>query len=123
MLENYADLSIRRAIGFTGLAIGTVMLGLSFDVVLAFRTGGEMCALLLIGLVLAGWRAPRRDIRHTEVYALLRDAGLPRARLAQQETQAELGAVLRSRLLWHAERVGLVALALWGGALVVWAVR
>jgi hypothetical protein len=119
-MEAYADLSIRRACGFAGLAIVTVMMGLSYDMPLSFRIGAQMLALVVLGLVLAALRAPHRNLRHSEVYALLRDAGLPRGRLASREVQAEIAAVLRARLLWHAERVAAAALGLWGASLLFW---
>lgn len=120
MMESYADVSIRRAIGFVSLAVGVVMIALSFEPVLSLRTGAEMSAFLVIGLALAGWRAPHRNLRHSEVYALLRDAGLPRGRLAARETQEAMGEVLRTRLYWHAERVGWAAMALWAAAVLLW---
>jgi hypothetical protein len=123
MLLNFADISIRRACAFTGLAVMCVMMALSYDLNLSFRIGAQMLAFLVFGLALAGWRAPYRNLRHSEVYAMLRAAGLPRHRLAHAETQAQLGIVLRERLYWHAERVGLAALGLWGLALLHWLVR
>jgi hypothetical protein len=115
-VETYADVSIRRACGFAGLAVTTVMMGLSYDMALSFRIGAEMLALLVLGLVFAALRAPRRNLRHSEVYALLRDAGLPRSQLASREMQDEIALVLRDRLYWHAERIGAVALGLWGAS-------
>jgi hypothetical protein len=113
VVETYADLSIRRACGFAGLAVTTVMMGLSYDMPLSFNIGAQMLALLMFGLVFAALRAPHRNLRHSEVYALLKDSGLPRARLAARETQREIAGVLRERLYWHAERVGGAALGLW----------
>lgn len=122
-LESFADISIRRACAFVGLGVAVVMLALSFDMVLALRIGAEIIAFLVLGLALTAWRAPRRNLRHSEVYALLRAAGLPRATLAAAETQALLAEVLRERLLWHAERVGCVACAMWLLAFLLWLVR
>lgn len=119
-LDGFADLSIRRACAFVGLAMVTVMVALSFDPMLAFRTGAEIAAMLALGLVFAGWRAPHRDIRHSEVYALLRSTGLPREMLSEEATRARIAAVLRARLFWHAERVGAAALALWVMAVLSW---
>ncbi|WP_156910012.1 hypothetical protein [Rubritepida flocculans] len=122
-LRTFADVSIRRACAFTGLAVMTVMLALSYDLTLSFRIGAQMIAFLVFGLVLAGWRAPHRNLRHSEVYAMLRSAGVPRGRLARAEMQARLGAILRDRLFWHAERVALLALGLWALALLSWLVH
>lgn len=111
-----ADQSIRRACGFAALAIGMVMLSLSFDLALAFRSGAALAGLLCLGLAAAAWQAPYRDVRRTELWALLAGTAGERLRLQRlprAEAQALLSGVLRDRLLWHADRVGLVALALW----------
>ena len=117
-LQGYADLSIRRACAFTGLGVLTVMVALSFNAPLALRTGAEILACLVLGLTLFGWRAPRRNLRHSELYALLAASGVPRQRLATAEMQRSLAATLRERSFWHAERVGYVALAFWLAAFV-----
>jgi len=119
-LDAFTDLSIRRACAFFALAAVTVMLSLSFDLMLAFRTGAEMSALLAIGLAISAWRASRRDIRHTEVYAMLRSSGLPRDRLTQPDTRARIARVLRERLAWHAERAAVIAIAFYLLALFFW---
>ncbi len=113
----YVDLSIRRACGFAALAIGTVMLSLSFDMPLALRTGaalmGVMCAVLLV----MAWRCPRRDVRRTEFWSMFA-ASNPElvARADAARLQARARRIWHARLMWHAERVGLAALALWAGA-------
>lgn len=122
-LEAFTDMSIRRACGFAGLAAATVMISLSFDPVLAFRTGADIAALLAAGLAFSAWRMPRRNIRHTEVYAMLRAAGVPRNWLSAEVNRAQIARVLRARLAWHAERVALLAAALWGVALLFWLLR
>jgi hypothetical protein len=121
--QSFADVSIRRACAFTGLAVMCVMLALSHDLTLSLRIGAEMLAFLVFGLALAGWRAPHRNLRHSEVYAMLRASGVPASRLKQAQTRAQLSAILRERLYWHAERVGFAALGLWGLSLLHWAVR
>lgn len=122
-LDSFADISIRRACAFVGLGAVTIMVALSFDPALAFRTGADIAALLALGLALSAWRTPRRNLRHTEVYAMLRGAGVPRSHLMAPPAQARIAAVLRTRLAWHAERVGVAALALWTLALIFWLAR
>jgi hypothetical protein len=75
-------------------------------------------------MMFAAWQAPRRDMRHSEVWAILDDwrPDVLRGR-PKQEVQEELRAVLRRRLLWHAERLALVALALWTAMAFVWVGR
>jgi hypothetical protein len=122
-LHVFADISIRRACGFVGLAMLTVMISLSFDPVLAFRTGAEIVAILALGLAFSAWRMPRRNMRHTEVYAMLRNEGVPSAWLSAEANRAQIAAVLRARLAWHAERVAIMAVILWGLALLSWLVK
>lgn len=112
-IDALADISIRRACAFVGLGAVTVMLSLSFDLTLAFRTGAQIAALLTLGLVFSAWHLPRRNIRHTELYAMLRSQGATPADLATAATRMRIAATLRARLLWHAERVAALALGLW----------
>lgn len=119
-----ADMSIRRACGFAGLGIGSVMLGLAYDPVLSFRIGGDLMAIACGVLFFAAWRAPRRDLRHSEIWTLLPESVEARLRKApREEWQPAMAAILRARLLWHAERIGAAALALWGVAGLVWLLR
>lgn len=120
VVETMADLSIRRACGFAALGVASIMVALSYDLVLAFRTGAALIALACLALGLAAWRAPHRDLRHSELWALLNDGedALVR-RLPRAKAQSLLASVLRARLLWHAERLGLAAIALWVLALVL----
>ena len=113
-IQAMADLSIRRACGFAGLAICCVMLGLSYEPTLSFRTGAQLVALFCFGLAFAAWRAPRRDMRHTELWSLLaaHESSLLRD-LPRNEAQALLARTLQDRLMWHAERVALTAIGLW----------
>jgi hypothetical protein len=119
-LRPLVDLSIRRACGFAALAIVLTVSALMFDPVLALRVGGAGSALVVAALLLAAWRAPRKDIRDTEIYGLLRSAQPPLPHLSEPGTKAQIAAVLRARLLWHAERAMVVPLVFWGLALGVW---
>ncbi|SFK29888.1 hypothetical protein [Falsiroseomonas stagni] len=120
-----ADYVIRRALGFAGLAAATLMLSLSYDLVLALRMGAWVAAATLLGLLIQAHRMPRRNMRHSELWALAVDHGVA-DRLPDQGRGAMMAAVMRDRLLWHAERVAALALALWlldGLALAVSAPR
>jgi hypothetical protein len=114
-LTTMADFGIRRACGFAGLAIGTVMLSLSFDAVLCFRAGAVLFALAAAILWAMAQGAPRRNVRRTELWMLLGgQVDLPSARI-----QPVLGGVLRDRYLWHATAAAAVAGALWVLALLI----
>lgn len=119
-LRALADHSIRRALGFVGLGACTLMLALSFDPPLALRSGANLLAIACVGLLISAWNAPRRDVRRTELWALLASsAGDVLRRLPRSQLQDLLSGVLRERMVWHAERVGAVAAALWALALIV----
>lgn len=124
LMELVADRSIRRALGFAGLGIGMVMLSLSFDLPLALRCGADLSALAAVVLLVMAWRAPHRDIRHSEVWIMLNDL-VPEAvtTASRTEVQRRLKQALQRRLLWHAERAGVLALALWSLMLVAMLVR
>ena len=92
--------------------------------VLALRVGADLTAITAVVMLYGAWQAPRRDMRHSEVWVTLDDwqpevvRGRPKG-----EVQERLRQTLRRRLLWHAERVGLVALGLWAMTLVALAVK
>jgi hypothetical protein len=115
VLTSVADLSIRRACGFALLGIGLVMFSLSYDLALSLHMGAELLALLTLGLVFAGWKAPRRDVRDTEAWIELVASGRAHG-VSRQEISPRLSAKVRDRLFWHAERLGVATLsvgALW----------
>ncbi len=114
LLDEVSDRSIRRALGFAGLGVGLVLLALSFDLELAFRSAGDLVALATATMLLLAWHAPRRDMRHSEAWAILRELAPEwTERPRRQEMQARMRAAWRRRLIWHAERVGALALLFW----------
>jgi hypothetical protein len=114
IVRTLADISIRRACGFAALGIGTVMLALSFDLQLAFRSGAVLTSIACGVIWLLAWWSPRRDVRETELWSMLAAERLYLTRGPEAPRMAALaGRVLRERLVWHGERVGLAALALW----------
>jgi len=124
LLDELSDRCIRRALGFAGLGVGLVLLALSFDPQLAFRSAGDLVALVAAAMLLLAWRAPRRDMRHSEVWTMLRDLAPEWTdRRGRQELQARMRAAWRRRLIWHAERVALLALLFWSIGLGIWLVR
>ena len=124
LVEIVTDRCIRRALGFAGLAIGMVMLSLSFDLPLALRAGADLVAVVAVVMLIAAWHAPRRDMRHSEAWMTLSDLAPGMANGATKgEMMRRLRETLRRRLVWHAERAGLLALALWVLTAAVVAVR
>ncbi len=114
LLDEVSDRCIRRALGFAGLGVGLVLLALSFDLALAFRSAGHLVALATATMLLLAWQAPRRDMRHSEAWAILRELAPDwTERPGRKELQARMRVAWRRRLIWHAERVGALALLFW----------
>ena len=108
-IRSYADLSIRRGCAFALLGIGTFMVGMSSDAVLAFRSGAILVTVVLVTLVLKGMQAPKRSYKRTEVWILMDQThGLPEPR-----AQQVFGSILRERYFWYAEVAAVTALGLW----------
>lgn len=118
-IREVADQTIRRACGFASLGIGATMLALSFDMVLAFRVGAVLTTFVLVGLLYLGYRAPRYDVRRTELWSVV-GRSMP---FSRERAQALLSGVLRERYLWHADRAAGFALLFWGVAFLLWLSR
>jgi len=117
-LRRHADNSIRRGCGFALLAVFTFMFGLAGDPYLAVRAGAILMTLAAVVLYWRGSNAPRRNFKHTEVWLAIRDLpALPKDRL-----QGLIGQALAESYFWHARGAAYVALAMWGVALVLWAI-
>jgi hypothetical protein len=83
-----AEISIGRAVGFGALAVGTVVLGLIFEPVLALKTGGALTLLMAAILLLKSVRALSQPYRRTEVWLILdRRLGLPEDRAQRMVSQ------------------------------------
>jgi hypothetical protein len=108
-IEYLADITVRRGCAFAVLAIGTVMLGLSYDLLLCLKSGAILQALH--GSVLGH--------RSTELWVLLNKG----ADLPPNYPPEQLLEVLRKTYLRYAEFAGAVTLVLCMGAAVVWIVR
>jgi hypothetical protein len=114
-----ADQTIRRACAFAGLGVAFTMLAFSFDMVLAFRAGAVLTTAVFAVLLWLGHRAPRADVRRTELWSVV-GRGL---RLSRERAQALLGGVLRDRYLWHADRAAVLAVGFWAMAGLMWLLR
>jgi hypothetical protein len=113
-MQRCADTSIRRACAFTALGIAMVMLALSYDLLLALRSGAVLTTLTLVVVWLLAWCAPRRDVRSTEAWMLF-VAERPYLTAGPDAAQLRMLAarMLRDRLVWHADRIAVAALVLW----------
>ncbi len=110
-IRRAADESVARACGFAVLGIGSVMASLSFDALLAAKSGAILTSLLAIILHARAERAPARPFKTTEVYAILdRDLRVP-----APHAQRIVGTALKDSYRRHG------SLALWGAG-ALWAV-
>lgn len=109
-IEHFATISIRRALGFVMLGIGTVMIGLIYDPALSLKTGATLTALVAAILAWKGQQAPASPYRHTEVWLLLDQRhGLP-----EERAQQVIGRVLATTYRRHAAFCCYTALGMWG---------
>lgn len=118
-IEYLADFAVKRGCAFALLAIGTVMLGLSYDLMLCFKSGAILQALHGSALAILAYKAPSWNHRSTELWTLLnKGADLPPG--YPPELLLE---VLRKTYTRYAEYSGIVALLLSVAAAIVWIVR
>lgn len=103
----YADLSIRRACGFALLGIGCVMFGFSYDLLLSFRAGTILVALVGAILYYKHLHAPMRNYANTELWIMLPE----RPKGERADLQRLIGGVLADRYLWHTKAAAGLAAA------------
>ena len=114
-IRQAAQISILRALGFTALAIGTFMAGLSFEPALCFGAGATLTGIAAAVLWWKGAQAPTRGYRKTEVWVILdRKLGLP-----PERAQAAVGGVLRELYFRYARVVSGLAVAFWLTSLAI----
>lgn len=108
-IERCAQKSILRALSFAALAIGTVMFGCSFNLVLALNAGACMTLICAVVLTWKGWQAPYRKVQRTEVWLMLDGKpGMPLDR-----AQVAIARVLRQQYYLYAQYALAVACGFW----------
>jgi hypothetical protein len=110
-VEELALISIGRGVGFAALGIGTLMLGLSADLLNCLKAGGILTLMTSLVLLMKGFRAPQKDYKRTEVWIMLSPAERPSATVAQ----GMIGEVLKRTYLTFAFHAALIS----GGLLVL----
>lgn len=120
-LRDIADYAIRRAMGCAAFGIVLVMLVLASNPLLALQSGALMTAALWLAMWGMALRLPRIDLRHTRLWNTFAPAlaGEGGRKLREREGRRQLSAILAERLMWHADRAGLVALGLGGTTLAL----
>ena len=108
-IRHAAQVSILRALGFTGLGIGTFMAGLSFEPAMCFGAGATLTGMTAAVLWWKGAQAPTHSYRKTEVWILLdRDLGLP-----PERGQEAVGGLLHELYYRYARIASVVAIGFW----------
>jgi hypothetical protein len=118
-LRYLAFVSVGRGSGFAGLAIFTVMVALSFDPLLAAKSGAILLTLATVILRYFAMRAPERDHRRTELWVMLEPEAAPPPALAQRL----VGKVLAETYSRFSDWALYGAAALWAVSAVLWLVR
>ncbi|MCB1478902.1 MAG: hypothetical protein R3D43_07550 [Tepidamorphaceae bacterium] len=111
-----AFVSIARGCGFAGLGIFCLVAGLSYDPVLAAKTGAILTTGLAVILIFRAQQAPFRDYRKTELWVMLKKDERPVAEQAQKLT----GQTLKDTYYTFANHVAVIAAIFWGIALLLW---
>ncbi len=114
-LREAAFLSVGRAVGFSGLAIFTFMIGLSIRPVVALKAGGVALLILLFALLYKAYRLPFTDYRNTETWLILDKRDRPDERFAGMV----IITALREAYLWFARWAAGLAAILWAAVFVL----
>lgn len=108
-IRYYAEVSVQRALGFTGIGLATLLLGLSFDPHLALQSAAAILGITGIVLIAKSLNAMRRNYRRTEVWILLgRTIEFP-----EHRAQQIIGTVLK-------DIYGRYARLVLAGAVIAW---
>ncbi|HUE47111.1 MAG TPA: hypothetical protein VMO81_12735 [Aestuariivirgaceae bacterium] len=97
-IEQAAQLSIGRACGFAGFGIALTVLALSFEPMLAAKTGAVLSMGLTLTLLIFAFRAHHTPHQTTEVWLLIERDSRPPARDARRI----INEARRFAMLWFA---------------------
>jgi type IV secretory pathway VirB3-like protein len=118
-LRALAFQTIGRGVGFAGFGIACTMAALSFEPLLAVRSGGVLSLLLVAVLLMKARAALTADPRDTEMWLYLERGERP----AEAYAQWAAATVLREAYFWFARWSAGVAVALWSLAVLLALVR
>lgn len=92
-----------------------LVLSLSFQLVLALRSGAMLVTLLWLIVLLKLTYVPNQNMRQSEIWLMVTEHHAPDA----LPMQGAMRTAFANRLRWHADRIGAVAVTLWGIYLMV----
>jgi hypothetical protein len=105
---------VLRACGFGSLAIFCVMIGMSFDPVMAFKAGGFLTTIMAGILIFKGYEARTKSYRKTEMWLYLPKDQRPSETYAQWASST----VMRETYLTFASWTAGVSIVMWVVVLV-----
>ena len=92
--------TVLRACGFGSLTIFCIMIGLSFNPLVAFQSGGVLTTLMTGILVLKAYEARSKPYRRTEMWLYLPKEARPPEGVAQRITSEVMREVYLNFALW-----------------------
>ena len=92
--------TVLRACGFGSLAIFCIMIGLSFNPVVAFQSGGFLTTVMTGILVLKAFEARTKPYRRTEMWLYLPKEARPPEAVAQRITATMMREIYLNFALW-----------------------
>lgn len=101
--------TVLRACGFGSLAIFCMMVGLSFDPLVSFQTGGALTMIMTGVLVFKAFEARTKPYRRTEMWLYLPEDFRPPAATAQQLTATLMREIYLTFALW----TSLISIVMW----------
>ncbi len=108
-IRYYAEISVQRALGFTGVGVATLLLGLSFDPQLALQVAAVILGITGAVLIAKSLNALHRNYRRTEVWMLLgRTIEFP-----EHRAQQIIGTILKDTYSRYARLILAAAVTTW----------
>lgn len=104
-IEHLAHISVARGCGFAALGILTFFIGMSPDLVAAFKSAGYLTLLACAVLLLKAGFARRQPYRRTELWVMLKPDERPDASVAQRL----ISRVLREAYLRFARQAAILS--------------
>lgn len=105
---------VLRACGFGSLAIFCIMIGMSFDPLMAFKAGGFLTTAMAGVLAFKAYEARTKPYRRTEMWLYLPKEQRPHETYAQWASAT----VLRETYLTFAQWTAGISIAMWIIALI-----
>lgn len=105
-IEYLATVSVARACGFAALGIFTFFIGMSGELVVAFKSAGYLAMIVCAVLLLKAGLATMQNYRSTELWIMLKPAERPDAAVAQHL----ISSVLREAYLRFAGQAAFIAM-------------